>query len=430
MWTVSFLIYIAFIIFEFVSQRKGEDISRRQSERAMVFLCIASLLIRVLLCVVSYGYQGDINSFRSWAMGAAECAPWHFYDSIWCDYPPGYIYILGIIGFIEKLFPDMSNVVFVLILKLPACICDILAGVFIYRFTKKYVPYAVACGAVACYLLNPATMLNSAMWGQVDSVFLILLLCTLCYLYEEKYYKSAVLFGICIIVKMQAIMFAPLFVFVLIDKFLKTGDKKLFLTFSKCILLGLGVAVLLALPFATPQKLLQLYINTTTQYPYASLNAFNLFAALGKNTVPNSDAFLGLTYKAWGNIGIVISVLVSGIFYIKSKAEGRLFYSAALLISMIFVLSSDMHERYLFPAMALFLVAAVLGGDFKAFFIYLAVTLSQYVNVGYVYLLNKGGTNHCQRDDICLMTGGALTAAVVLFAAVHGFLRRRSHEGK
>ncbi len=417
MWVVSFLIYTAFIIFQYFAVKKNKD---NEEGFGFIFVCTIALALRIIISALSKGYRTDINCFHAWAVAAANNMPWDFYESIWCDYPPGYLYVLGLIGIIKNTLPYMGETAFAVLLRLPACICDIAAGVFIYRFAKKHVPYAVACGAAAIYLLSPATMVNSAVWGQADSVFLLLLLITLCFLWEEKYFKSAALFGVCLTVKMQAIMFAPVFLYVLIDKYIKTKDKKLFVTFLWCVLLGVGTAALTSLPFATPRKLIQLYCGTTGQYPYASLNAFNLFAMLGKNTVRNSEAFLGLTFKAWGNIGIVFSVLISGAFYLKSKERGRLFYSAALLISMIYTLSSDMHERYLFPAMALFLVAAVSDGSFKTFLIYFALTLSQYVNVGYLYCMSQNEIYHFSRESLVLILGSVFTVAAVAYAVING----------
>lgn len=430
MWTASFLIYLAFVFFEYFSGKGRDDISRKKSEREIVIFSALAIILRVILSFTSIGYQGDINCFMSWAMGVYDELPWGFYENIWCDYPPGYIYILWLLGAIENVFPDMSTPLFIALLKLPSIICDILIGVFIYKFGKKHQSYSVSVLGAVMYFLSPAAILNGAVWGQVDSVFTLLLLLALCFLYEEKYYKSAILFGICLTVKMQALMFAPIFLFVLLDKFIKTKDKKLFFMFFKCILLGLSMAFLIALPFASPLKLLSLYQNTTAQYPYASLNAFNLFGALGKNLVSNEEKFLFLSFKSWGNLGIILSVLLTGIFYLKAKKKGKLFYGAAILISLIFMLSSDMHERYLYPAMALFLVSAIIEGDFKTLLLFLGVTLSQYLNVGYVYYLNTIGQSHCSPDDIFFIAGSILTCVLVVFAIVYGFLRRDGHERK
>ncbi len=430
MWTVSFLIYLAFIFFEYFSRQGKSDISQRKSEREIIIFSVFAIILRVILSFTSKGYQVDINCFMSWAMTAAEQLPWNFYENTWCDYPPGYLYILGFLGVIEKLFPDMSTAFFVSLLKLPSIICDILIGVFIYKFGRKHQSHSVSAIGATMYFLSPAAVLNGAVWGQVDSIFTLLMLLTLYFLCEEKYYKSAILFGICLTVKMQAVMFAPLFLFVLLEKFMKTKNMRLFLTFIKCILLGIFTAFLVALPFASPWKLLSLYQSTTTQYPYASLNAFNLFGAMGKNLASNAEKVFSLSFKSWGNLGIIFSVLLTGVFYLKARKKEKLFYTAAILISLIFMLSSDMHERYLYPAMALFLAAAVMGGDFKTFLIFLGVTLSQYINVGYVYYLNTLGQAHCQPNDVYFITGSILTCALVIFAAVYGFIRGGRHEGK
>ena len=54
------------------------------------------------------------------------------------DYPPGYMYVLYIVGAIEKLFGFSDGAQYALV-KLPAIVCDILAGVLIYKVAKKKV---------------------------------------------------------------------------------------------------------------------------------------------------------------------------------------------------------------------------------------------------------------------------------------------------
>ena len=45
-----------------------------------------------------------------------------------------------------------------------------------------------------------------------------------------------------------------------------------------------------------------------SSYQYATVNALNLFYLLGGNWAAQDTAFLGLTYQAWGTIGLVLSV--------------------------------------------------------------------------------------------------------------------------
>ena len=420
MWIISFLIYVIFIIYLTVSARRN---TLKKGKGAIVLMCFSAFVLRLIISALSHGYETDMGCFSAWAQGAAKSLPHNFYDSMWCDYPPGYLYVLWIIGAIKNVFSDMSYELFKVLLKLPACFCDILTGVFIFKFTKEKTAQYIPEGGMALYLFSPAVIVNSALWGQVDSVFLLLLLYTLCFLSKEQYFKSALLFGVCMAVKMQAVMFSPLFLYVLCEKYSKTKDKKLFITFFECVLLGIFTAVLIALPYLNPKEFFWLYKSTTGQYPYASLNAFNFFAALGKNTIKNSEAFFFLTYKAWGNIGIILSVLVSGIYYFKSRDREKLFYAAALLITLVFTFSSDMHERYLFPAMALFLISALCGGDKKTFLLFFGVTFLQYVNVGYLYGMSLGGVYHFAPESPLVICGGIFMTAIALLAVMKAFWR-------
>ena len=162
MWATLFLLYAAFILFEYFSRKGKGDISRKESEREIKIFAALAIILRVILSFTSKGYQVDINCFIAWATGVAKVAPWNFYESMWCDYPPGYLYILGILGTIKKVFPSMSSTFFIALLKLPSLICDILIGLFIYKVGKKHVSYRVSGLASIMYLLNPAAILNKS----------------------------------------------------------------------------------------------------------------------------------------------------------------------------------------------------------------------------------------------------------------------------
>ena len=380
----------------------------------------AALILRVIISYVSFGYETDLNCFKSWGMQAASVLPWNFYDSIWCDYPAGYLYILAPLGLIGNI--GINAEVFNALIKLPACLCDILSGVMIYKMGKEKIGEELSLAAAAIYLFSPATIVNSALWGQVDSVYTLLLITSLYFLINEKYYKSAAIFGLCITFKLQGIMFAPIYLYVFIEKFIK--DKSVLKKFIISVLVGIGTILIVFLPFTAKKGIFyifELFKNTTGQYPYASLNAFNLFSAIGANTYDNSTPFMLLNFKAWGNISIVISVLLVGIIYIKGKGRGKLFSCSGLLISLIYAFSSDMHERYLFPAIILFLIAAVYENNKKWAAASVLLSLSQAVNVGYLYNMSLDEVYHMPPDDKVLIIGSIFTVGVIIYAVCLAF---------
>ena len=126
-------------------------------------------------------------------------------------------------------------------------------------------------------------ILNSSLWGQVDSVYTLFVVLMLYLLTNKETIKSYFVFAVCIFIKPQAFMFMPLLIFGIIENvFLPKFDREKFI---KNLLWGLGAVAmlfLLALPFGLGNVINQ-YKETLSSYPYLTVNAFNLWGALGQN---------------------------------------------------------------------------------------------------------------------------------------------------
>ena len=83
------------------------------------------------------------------------------------DYPPGYLYVLWLIG-------KLSTTPGYLLLKLPSILADLglawIAGTFAARLAPRRSRNAGRCGRSSPrrVLFNPAVIALSAVWGQVD----------------------------------------------------------------------------------------------------------------------------------------------------------------------------------------------------------------------------------------------------------------------
>ena len=90
--------------------------------------------------------------------------------------------------------------------------------------------------------LNPAVVLNSAMWGQMDSFFTLFMVLSLICVYKNKLYLGAFLYAVCILIKPQGLIIAPLY----LGAYLYKTDLKVT---AKSIGIGLAALFLCALPF-------------------------------------------------------------------------------------------------------------------------------------------------------------------------------------
>ncbi|HEY5425181.1 MAG TPA: glycosyltransferase family 39 protein, partial [Candidatus Tumulicola sp.] len=140
---------------------------------ALPALVLVGLIVRLVL-VPNEGFKTDVDTFEAWAIALAEHGFASFYGSTrFADYPPGYLYILAIVGHVwEGLFKnrDGSGLAIKALVKLPAIVADLGVGVLVYAVVRRFASAGIALGAAALYLFNPAVIYNSAAWGQVDSV--------------------------------------------------------------------------------------------------------------------------------------------------------------------------------------------------------------------------------------------------------------------
>ena len=159
-----------------------------------------ALLLRIIISWFVEGYMVDVNCFRSWGHTMAAVGPAGFYEATsFCDYPPLYTYVLAFNSVISNLLggsEQVSRIVFRLIPSL----CDLAGCCILYRMLSG----TKVTSERSCFLFlvfsvfNPATILNSAGWGQMDSVLCLLLLCIVEIIVEstERFRNSFFLGGL------------------------------------------------------------------------------------------------------------------------------------------------------------------------------------------------------------------------------------------
>lgn len=406
MFSLSLYILLPLGIFYVCFQAAGRwGLQRRQLEWKwklpvfvpMAVLLCAALFLRVLLAVLNEGYIWDTGCFSGWADAVFEQGFSNFYTrGEFADYPPGYVYILYVLGFFKNTFDISWNAgIGRVLLRFPAMLFDLASAGLIYHTAKKHFSVPGAMLAFGVYLFHPAILLNSAVWGQVDSVFtfFVLLMCIL--ITEKKLFPAYYVFGLGLLVKPQLLFFAPVLLIGIIDHVLLTNFrwKRFFLHLG----VGLGailLMVLLSVPFGVTEVLSQ-YIDTVASYPYASVNAYNFWTMLGRNWSPESGRFLFFSAKIWGMLFLVLVVgLVFFVRYVLWKKKTKpscYFLLAALLMSGIFFFSTHMHERYLYPTIGLLLLAYLCEKDSKLLLVWEAYSYVHYMNVAHVlYFFDTG----------------------------------------
>ena len=163
----------------------------------------------------------DVDCFKAWA----DCT--HYYGlkglysaDIFLDYPPGYMYVLALTKSIQNLFNlETTSVLYTCIIKAPAMIADLCAGLFLYKLAKNHLDEKWALFLTAGYVFAPAVVFNSSVWGQIDSYYSLFVILAIYLASQKKTVPAALLYAVALFTKPQALLFGPVLLFFIIEPF-------------------------------------------------------------------------------------------------------------------------------------------------------------------------------------------------------------------
>lgn len=401
-----------------ISQRLlAPDLSQAWSK-----LLVGGLILRLFLSF--YGtYQIDFDTWRSWANTLTEVGFSGFYQNTWCDYLPGYLYILRGLNWIHINFPWLPEKI---LFKLPANLADLGIALTIYGVLSQVTQAKKAKLASLAYFFNPASLANSTFWGQIDSVHGLLILLAVLLGAGERFVLSGVLAALSFMIKPQSITLLPILGFFLVRLLRQKSALKQLLSGMKLVL-ALGLTCIgLILPFIWSEVtvanfltqpllfLLKQFTDTYNQYSLTSVNAFNFWGAV---VMKQDDQMLfgGLTYQNWGTLmfGSYYSLILGLLFLpelrqwqfskprwkrglaprllAKPQAAGlnRVLDAATLILFALFLFVTRAHERHFLPAVVLLSLTTVRSS--KYWWMYGVVSGIYCLNMAYAYgKLNSG----------------------------------------
>ncbi len=351
----------------------------------LLALLTVALLIRIAL-ISGAGYERDIELFKIWSETAALHGITNIHDKTWCDYNPGFLYVLNGIGHLYQLFYpnfDRDTYLFQFLIKLPSILADLAIAAIIYYQLFRQLGYKVALLAATLFALNPAVILNSAYWGQVDSVPTLIALLSIIFLNLGQFRLSTALIAVAILTKTQMVMLLPLILFVI-------WKRKGAVELVNCLIVAWLSYVAVVFPFFIDGKahiVVDKLFGAVGAYPYLSLNAYNIWWLLSGGTardVLDSGYFLGLlSYKSLGLVllGFFFTLLIT---YLNNRPlnKSRIFLCCALAFFAFFMLPTQMHERYILPALPFLLIAA--SGSRSLKLVYCTLSASIFFNLLFV----------------------------------------------
>ena len=425
------------VIFLYLEHKR--NYLKKESGRVHPLYIIAALLIslilRMVICWYVEGYMVDVNCFLSWGRTMANVGPAGFYEATsFCDYPPLYTYILALNSLLSQWLGGPQGLTRI-IFRLVPTLCDLIGCWMLYRILirQNEVNQRSCFIFLLLSVFNPAMILNSAAWGQMDSVLCLLLACVALYAVKGKWKAALPLYVAAVLVKPQALMLGPLGLVYIIVTWARNPSCR------KQILAGTGISLLTlaagVIPFSIRQNwdwLIQLYIKTLGSYPYATVNTTNLYYILGGNWQPVTDeamiaapivlAVLTAAYGVWWYahareqrfryIETAISFIFTAAFItfaclgmswawtgglamgfafvtvispaVRSGDIRLLPWLGGLLYILLYVFGVKMHERYIFPALLLLASAWVLKRDRRILYLLILFSLTVFLNEGIV----------------------------------------------
>ena len=373
---IAALVLVLFAVFYF--GRPTTAVARNE----LVGLGVVLLLILTAKILIAplYSYRVDLGTYAAWASRLAELGPANFYASgYFADYPPGYMYVLwGVGSAIKALGLSWSSAAAITLLKLPALLAD-LAIAWLTFVRLRPGGKGLAWGAALAFALNPALILNSAVWGQTDSILSLLLLMAFLAQGKRQFEFSWALLSLAILTKPQALLVAPLFIFWPWGWW-RSGRP------ATSALAALATTFFVVDPFRSGRPwswLIELYSGTAGNYAETSVNAMNLAAVLFGMRGQDSVLHWGLPAQAWGFIiGLSIGL---GFLVAYLRARDRVTYTQLLAAATLvaFVCLTRMHERYLYP---FFVFAGLLGVQGRSGVLYWALSVLFFTNELIVFL--------------------------------------------
>ncbi len=253
-----------------------------------------------------------------------------------------------------------------------------LAGVFTRSPARRLGAYLVT-------LLLPTVIINSAKWGQCDSIYVAFAVLALWLILTDRPKLSMVMMALSFGFKLQAIFIMPVFLVMLFAKRIKIWD---FLVFPATYLVLILPAVIAGRPVLDAFTLYYDQAGTVgSGLNYNSPSIFALFRNI-ENASSASAVAVALAFF------FVIAILLWTFFRRKNLNNESLLFVSLLFVVGIPLLLPHMHDRYFYMADVLILITAVIYLGFAPLTVFVSfasiICYYAYFNLQYWLPLKYG----------------------------------------
>lgn len=355
---------------------------------AFSLVIFAGLLIRIIL-IGNPGFLADVAFWKSWSLAASDHGiVWTVFNTN-INYPPGFIYVLWLMGKIYALlgnpydyntFWAENNFLFLLVSKSFAIVADTAIAFLIYWFFSQKENWSRARDGstegqdplikiglptllASVFYLNPVVILDSALWGQVESLGIFFTLVAVILLFYKKPTLATVIFTTGVLMKLQNIIFIPLYFLFIFRYFgtstsLSAGLK----TLAKSLVAAGATFLFISLPFAIANNMDKVFYLLTVNndyFPWLSLNAHNLWwivaGTKGMTIIDKITVFGILNAKTVGLLIFSTWYFLLCLLVALRPTPRNFLLALTLSVFAFFLFTTQSHERYSYPVLVLLL---------------------------------------------------------------------------
>ena len=310
---------------------------------------IGVVIISVFACLMRYWMMpfesGDyVEYLRPWTNALRAEGGLSGIATYEGNYNMPYVVILALFTYLSTPILTATKILSIVFDFILAMSCGILVAGLVEKNKKEY--YLLTYSAV---LLLPTVFLNSALWGQCDSIYTAFIVLALIFLLDEKYTKSFIMLGIAFAFKLQTIFILPIYIILYFAK-------KKFSILNALIIPAVNIvmsipALLNGVSFA---ELFKVYGEQVKTYDYRMVMNFpNMYNLL--NCKPE------IFYRVSTVFALGICALMLGYTIVKKidwTKEKILTLSLWFVVVITYVLPG-MHDRYMYLGEILILMILI-----------------------------------------------------------------------
>lgn len=417
---IGYCLFAIWSMFSLNEDVIGDERTYKRTGMIIVILIFA-FIMRIYIGMMIDGYPTDMACWTSWSVDSAGKGLFEFYSvTAFCDYPPGYIFILHIIGSIGKILGiEAGSDAYNLLLKMPSILADLVMVWMLYRMCLKKLKPTMGLIIGFLYAVNPLVILDSAAWGQIDAIIMLAIAGYLLALYKKNIIGASIFFTIGLLIKPQMLFFGPVLAVVFIKYIGERGWVKSLKVFLISVFSSLAVFAAVVIPFTGDKPwywIFEKYIGTIGSYNYITLNSANIFGMFGLNWVPTDTVKLGMSLGIWGIIGLAVTVTLFFVLSFINRDNKNIFILTAMLMTGIYAFGLKMHERYIFPVIAILLIAYIYDNKKSILTKFIVMSTAVFINVAQVLALI-----HIPKKDLIFIVSSGLIVAVYIWITVFCF---------